>query len=272
MSRRGLQAGAPPRGWESQATEPAEEPTATPPAPSSDDMLRPRKELLTAWLLHLLRERATYGYQLRRDLQTHGISVDSGTMYRRLSKLEESGLVQSRWMKPVKGPRRRLYRLTAKGRRALAEIAGLITAIHDAHDAFIVAYERRRPARAASAADADAPTVARSTRSAAPAPGRKLLTAWLLLFLRDNDDSYGYDLDRRLAQVQLIVDRGVLYRRLRTLEQEGRVASHWGDSAAGPRPRVYELTSVGRRDLDELARKIEAIRGAMNAFLQAHDR
>ena len=238
-----------------------------PPAPSSDDPLRPGKELLTAWLLHLLERRATYGYQLRRELEANAVSIDPGTMYRRLARLEQSGWVQSRWMPAANGPRRRLYRLTAKGRRALNDIGGLIQTIHDTHEAFIVAYEHPRPAHVT--AGAGTATALRPPRSETPGPRRKLLTAWLLLFLRDGGQSYGYDLRRRLAEAQLAIQPAVLYRRLRALEEEARVVSHWGSSSHGPPPRVYELTSDGRRDLDELASQINAARGAMNAFLTA---
>ena len=49
--------------------------------------------------------------------------------------------MQSRWLSSTGGPRRRFYRLTGRGRRNLDEIARLITAIRDAHDAYVVAYE-----------------------------------------------------------------------------------------------------------------------------------
>jgi PadR family transcriptional regulator PadR len=223
---------------------------------------------LTAWLLQLLDERATYGYQLHRELEAHGVSIDAGTMYRSLGKLEEYGWVQSRWMRAVKGPRRRLYRLTPKGRRMLDEIACLIDTIHATYQAFVLPYDTQRP-QPATISGGDVGSYVRST-SEALRPGRKLLTAWLLVLL-DRGESYGYDLGRRLAQARVTIQPSALYRRLRTLERQGCLASHWGSPIAGPRRRVYALTRKGERDLDELAARIRAARGAMNTFLQAHD-
>ena len=112
--------------------------------PTTPDVLRPDRELLTAWLLLLLEGGATYGYDLRRELRAHHLEVDAGTVYRRLRRLEKDGWVQSRWMGSVAGPQRRFYRVTPAGRRMLDAIAGLIAVIRDTHESFLQAYEQRR--------------------------------------------------------------------------------------------------------------------------------
>lgn len=109
------------------------------PAPAA---ARPGRGLLTAWLLLLLRDGATYGYNLRRELQARGMRADTAAMYRMLRAYEDDGWVQSRWASSDAGPRRRVYRLTRKGRRALDEIAGLITASRDTQDRFLSALAR----------------------------------------------------------------------------------------------------------------------------------
>jgi PadR family transcriptional regulator PadR len=229
---------------------------------------RPSTELLTAWLLQLLDERAAYGYRLHRELDARGLRLDPGTMYRRLSKLEQYGWVESRWLTAAQGPRRRLYRLTRKGRRALDEIAPLVQAMHDAHEAFVLAYDRRgRDTGTNGGADMGSP--ASSSSQAHPRLGRTLLTAWLLLLL-DGGESYGYELGRRVAQAHSMVQPSVLYRRLRALEGEGCVESRWGGVTEGPPRRVYGLTGEGRTALDELGARICASSGGMDAFLQAH--
>lgn len=126
----------------------ATEPSSTPRP------LRPHKEILTAWVLLMLEEGASYGYDLRRELAARQLSTDPAALYRALRKLEHDGWVESRWMKAVAGPRRRFYRLTAKGRRNLDEIAGLIATIRDVHDTFLRSYmERLRARDAAGTAD-----------------------------------------------------------------------------------------------------------------------
>lgn len=109
---------------------------------ASSEALRPHKELLVGWLLLRLDFGATYGYDLRREFDARGLSVDPAVMYRMLRKLEADKWVQSRWMSAAAGPRRRFYRLTTRGRRNLDEIAALIATIRDLHDAYLHEYER----------------------------------------------------------------------------------------------------------------------------------
>jgi PadR family transcriptional regulator PadR len=109
--------------------------------------MRAHREVLTGWLLLMLDRGPTYGYELHRELETKHVDVDPAMLYRTLRRLEGYGWVESRWMEPVAGPRRRFYRLTPRGRRKLEEVAELITAIRDFHDAFVQAYAAAAPLR-----------------------------------------------------------------------------------------------------------------------------
>lgn len=104
---------------------------------------RMTRELIAAWLLLLLGHGASYGYDLRRALDDHDIHPDAGTLYRVLRRLDDSGWLQSRWMASVAGPRRRLYRVTGRGRRNLDELTVLITGSRDSHAAFLDAYRKK---------------------------------------------------------------------------------------------------------------------------------
>jgi PadR family transcriptional regulator, regulatory protein PadR len=72
-----------------------------------------------------------HGFQLAKELQSDtGAShlTGHGTLYKALERLEELGLVESRWEDPAQAaeqgrPRRRLYVVTVSGARALAERA-----------------------------------------------------------------------------------------------------------------------------------------------------
>jgi len=59
-----------------------------------------------------------YGYTLRKSLTDKGISVDEGTLYPLLRRLEAQGLLTSEWREEESRPRR-FYKLTAEGRRIL---------------------------------------------------------------------------------------------------------------------------------------------------------
>lgn len=126
-------------------------------ASTTAQSLRPHKELLAGWLLLHLDAGATYGYDLRREFDAQRLSPDPTAMYRMLRRLEADGWVQSRWMRPRAGPRRRFYRLTTRGRRKLDEIARLIAAIRDSHDSYLQAYEHAER-RHDSAVDNDHPS------------------------------------------------------------------------------------------------------------------
>ena len=66
--------------------------------------------------------------------------ADTGAVYRVLRKLERDGCAESSWAASAAGPRRRLYRLTDKGRQALAENVAVIAATRDDHAAFLQAH------------------------------------------------------------------------------------------------------------------------------------
>ncbi len=122
--------------------------------------LRPQRDLLLGWLLLLLDRAPSHGYDLTRSLQERFVGADSSAIYRLLRSLERDGWVSSRWVEATAGPRRRMYSLTAKGRRGLDQAAGTI-ALHSAlHLEFLSAYGgavRRRgpPATKKSTGDGD---------------------------------------------------------------------------------------------------------------------
>ena len=101
-------------------------------------------------------------------------------------------------------------------------------------------------------------------------PSRELLTAWLLLLLA-RQATHGYELRRLLETHGVAAEPGTLYRTLRRLESEGRAASTWEQSAAGPRRRLYHLTAHGRQYLNELVAAIRTTRDVHAAFLHVHE-
>ena len=94
----------------------------------------------------------------------------------------------------------------------------------------------------------------------------------LLLLLRERR-AHGYDLLDRLPEVtgDARVDVGNLYRVLRTLEQQGLVASEWDDAVPGPAKRTYELTAAGAEALDRWAVALSGTRDRIDAFLDRYE-
>jgi transcriptional regulator len=63
---------------------------------------------------------------------------------------------------------------------------------------------------------------------------------------------HGYGIVRRIEQISgglLSVNQGTLYPVLLKLEQEGSIASEWGDSENNRKARFYRLTRAGHRQL-----------------------
>ena len=63
---------------------------------------------------------------------------------------------------------------------------------------------------------------------------------------------HGFGIARRVEQIsgeQLALNQGTLYPLLLRLEQEGAIGSQWGPSENNRRARFYQLTRVGRKQL-----------------------
>ena len=82
---------------------------------------------LDGLLLAALEAGPKHGYAVReslRELTDGTFDLPTGTIYPALHRLERAGLIAGEWQIPEQGRRRRVYRLTARGRRALREERG----------------------------------------------------------------------------------------------------------------------------------------------------
>jgi DNA-binding PadR family transcriptional regulator len=89
----------------------------------SGDSLRGHLDML---ILAALERGEAYGYDVMQRLNAEGqgaFAMREGTIYPVLYRLETKGLIRARWEAedaPRKGPRKRLYRLSSSGSKALA--------------------------------------------------------------------------------------------------------------------------------------------------------
>ncbi len=84
------------------------------------DILKGQLELV---VLASLRDGPQHGYGIIKKLRERSggaFDVLEGTLYPALHRLEQSGLIKSRWATAA-GRRRRVYALTRRGAKALAE-------------------------------------------------------------------------------------------------------------------------------------------------------
>ena len=74
-------------------------------------------------ILASVESKATHGYAVIQELRKRSggtFDLPEGTVYPALHRLEKAGFLASRWSRHA-GRRRCLYKLTLKGRRALAQ-------------------------------------------------------------------------------------------------------------------------------------------------------
>jgi len=86
---------------------------------------RGTRMLLRPHLLSLLVRGEAHGYYLYDCLLERGFDperLDSSVVYRDLRKMEDKGLIHSRWDDDSKGPRRRVYRILPEGRTCLEDM------------------------------------------------------------------------------------------------------------------------------------------------------
>jgi transcriptional regulator len=82
-----------------------------------------RKGSADMLVLGLLDEQERHGYEIARLIEQRSdgaIAFHAATLYPTLYRLEARGLVRGRWQQRPGERRRRFYRITAAGRRALA--------------------------------------------------------------------------------------------------------------------------------------------------------
>jgi PadR family transcriptional regulator PadR len=97
------------------------------------------------WLLLLLSDKPMYGYETIRELERRFSGYwlpKTGTIYPALEKLEETGLITGQMEFRDRGPDRKHYALTDKGREELksamaqwAKMTGMIDTYREAHQA-----------------------------------------------------------------------------------------------------------------------------------------
>jgi PadR family transcriptional regulator len=75
-------------------------------------------------ILALLEERQRHGYEIGRLIEERSggeINFHIASLYPTLYRLEEKGFIEGRWVEKSGQRRKRYYRLTAAGKRALAQ-------------------------------------------------------------------------------------------------------------------------------------------------------
>ncbi len=100
----------------------------------------------------------------------------------------------------------------------------------------------------------------------------RLVEPVLLSLLDRGEAAYGYELQEKANEIALTdseIDVAVVYRTLRSLEEAGCVTSVWKPGAGGPQRRLYEITPLGRSQLQDWLIVLRRHTDALERFLQA---
>ncbi len=72
-----------------------------------------------------------------------------------------------------------------------------------------------------------------------------------MLALLATRERYGYQIAQGLVDsTGLAISEGTIYPLLSRLQREGLISAEWRESQAGPPRKYYQLTPIGRQELD----------------------
>ncbi|QGF23197.1 PadR family transcriptional regulator [Raineyella fluvialis] len=101
----------------------------------TDHLTQLRKGALELAVLALLDRAPSYGFEIVDGLAgLPGLEATTGTIYPLLTRLKNSGLVETTWRESPKGPPRKYYTLGAVGRAELAAQAAAWRQVASAMD------------------------------------------------------------------------------------------------------------------------------------------
>lgn len=98
-------------------------------------------------LLSLLNEGDYHGYRLKEKLEAFDFDEETpslSTIYRRLNRMEDEGIVQSSLTQSSEGPKQKTYQITTKGLTELAIWIDLIKNRRKQIDRLIEKYEENK--------------------------------------------------------------------------------------------------------------------------------
>ena len=84
-------------------------------------------------------------------------------------------------------------------------------------------------------------------------------------------DSYGYEINKTISTLsagQLELKEATLYTAFKRLEEQGYIASYWGESGAGARRRYYAITADGRYACHRLLAEWQETKNIMDKLLE----
>ena len=96
-------------------------------------------------------------------------------------------------------------------------------------------------------------------------------TETIILRILMEGDSYGYEIAKKIVdggQGIIEVKDATIYTAFRRMEQEGLLATYWGDGVGGARRRYYSITEKGKRFYGEKLLEWEKVDSILNSLIR----
>jgi PadR family transcriptional regulator PadR len=94
---------------------------------------------------------------------------------------------------------------------------------------------------------------------------RRGVLEFCVLSLLRHEELYGFDLVRRLSEVDgMVISEGTIYPLLSRLRRQGWVTTRWVESESGPPRRYYGLAPDGRAALQDFVVEWQRFRDAVD--------
>ena len=113
----------------------------------TSDLLR---GTLNTLVLSVLEREPLYGYEIAKEIRerTDGLlHLKEGSLYPSLHWMEREGFLKAEWVDAERGPRRKYYHLTRKGKGVLVKRRSKWQQFRDAVDTIVTAQPEGGPAR-----------------------------------------------------------------------------------------------------------------------------
>ena len=96
-------------------------------------------------------------------------------------------------------------------------------------------------------------------------------TETIILRILMEGDSYGYEIAKKIVDGGggiIEVKDATIYTAFRRMEEEGLLATYWGDGVGGARRRYYSITEKGRKSYDLQLKEWEKVDKVLNALIR----
>lgn len=95
---------------------------------------------------------------------------------------------------------------------------------------------------------------------------RKGMLEFCTLLIIEKSKVYASDILLELTRADLLVVEGTLYPLLSRLKSQGLLDYNWKESKSGPPRKYYELTSEGKKALEQLRLAWRELSGSINSL------